>query len=152
MSFSISGLTALAFASLVLMRSCSMTSLQRLASSALRCAVLRESLWRGFFWGMGSGDSRGSVVAEVQSARAERLDDLVDRLLAEVRDRVELALGLRDEVADRLDAGALQAVVRTDAELELLDEDVVHLAPGAPATRCAGSRGAVAVRERAAGS
>src|SRR3954470_23819458 len=75
---------------------------------------------------MGSGDSRGAVVAEVESAGAERLDDLVDRLLAEVRDRVELALGLRDEVADRLDAGALEAVVRADAELELLDEDVVH--------------------------
>src|SRR3954454_3366821 len=77
---------------------------------------------------MGSGDPRGSVVAEVQSARAERLDDLVDRLLAEVRDRVELALGLRDEVADGLDAGPLEAVVRADAELELLDEDVVHRA------------------------
>src|SRR4051794_553056 len=102
---------------------------------------------------MGSGDSRGSVVAEVQSARAERLDDLVDRLLAEVRDRVELALGLRDEVADRLDAGALQAVVRTDAELELLDEDVVHRARGTRATGTGtGSRGAVAVRERAAGA
>src|SRR6476646_10599514 len=100
MSFSISGLTALAFASLVLMRSCSMTSLQRFASSALRCAVLRESLWRVFCWRMGSGDSRESVVAEAQAPRAEGLDDLVDRLLAEVRDRVELALGLRDEVAN----------------------------------------------------
>src|SRR4051812_29866374 len=58
----------------------------------------------------------------------QRLDDLVNRLLAEVRDRVELALGLRDEVADGLDAGALEAVVRPDAELELLDEDVVHRA------------------------
>src|SRR4051812_39649233 len=69
-----------------------------------------------------------SVVAQRQTARVERLDDLVDRLLAEVRDRRELALGLRDEVADRLDAGALEAVVRADAELELLDEDVVHRA------------------------
>ena len=30
------------------------------------------------------------------------------------------------QLADRLDAGALEAVVRADAELELLDQDVVH--------------------------
>src|ERR1044071_7147468 len=76
-----------------------------------------------------------SVVAQRQPARVQRLDDLVDRLLAEVRDRGELTLGLRDEVAHRLDAGALEAVVGADAELELLDEDVVHraLARGAGA-------------------
>src|SRR6476620_2501610 len=79
---------------------------------------------------MGSRDPSGLVIAEVPTARAEGLDDLVDRLLAEVRDRVELALGLRDQVADRLDAGTLQAVVRAHAELELLDEDVVHRATG----------------------
>src|SRR6201991_2559617 len=59
------------------------------------------------------------------------LDDLVDRLLAEVRDGGELALRLRHEVADRLDAGALEAVVAADAEFELLDEDVVHRAAAA---------------------
>src|SRR5580700_667 len=58
----------------------------------------------------------------------KRFDDLVDRLLAEVRDRVELCLGLRDQVADRLDAGALEAVVRAHTELELLDQDAVLLA------------------------
>src|ERR671932_2656157 len=76
----------------------------------------------------GGGFSQFLVVAEVQPARVQRLDDLVDRLLAEVRDRVELALRLRHEVADRLDARALEAVVRADAELQLLDEDVVHRA------------------------
>src|SRR3954454_7921922 len=101
---------------------------------------------------MGSGDPRGSVVAEVQSARAERLDDLVDRLLAEVRDRVELALGLRDEVADRLDAGPLEAVVRAHAELELLDEDVVHRrAAGRAAARQGARAGAAAVVDAAVG-
>src|ERR671933_539024 len=40
-SFSISGLTALALASVVLIRSWSMTSMQRLASSALRCEASR---------------------------------------------------------------------------------------------------------------
>src|SRR4051794_34473543 len=100
-----------------------MTSLQRFASSALRCEASRESLWRVFWWRIAV-----LILTEIETARMQRLDDLVDRLLAEVRDRVELALGLRDEVADGLDAGALEAVVRPDAELELLDEDVVHRA------------------------
>src|SRR5919112_4281903 len=133
-SFSISGLTARALASVVRMRSWSMTSTQRFASSALRCEALRESLWRVRWWRMTSGGRL--VVAEREPALGERLDDLVDRLLAEVRDRRELALGLRDEVAHRLDARALEAVVRADAELELLDEDVVHrAAAGAAAAR-----------------
>src|SRR4051794_995115 len=121
-SFSTSGLTALAFASVVLMRSCWMTSLQRLASSALRWAASRESLPRCLACRM------SLVLAQVQAAGVERLDDLVDRLLAEVGDRVELPLGLRDEVADGLDARALEAVVGAHPELELLDEDVVHRA------------------------
>src|SRR5512147_540700 len=76
---------------------------------------------------MGSGENKGlSVLAQREAAALERLDDLVDRLLAEVRDRVQLALGLRDEVADRLDARALEAVVRAHAQLQLLDQDVVH--------------------------
>src|SRR5215216_2914146 len=122
-SFSISGLTALAFAWVVLMRSWSMTSTHRLASSALRCAASRESLWRVFWWRMAGGSL---VRPQRQPALREGLDDLVDRLLAEVRDRRQLALGLGHEVADRLDARALEAVVRAHAELELLDEDVVH--------------------------
>src|SRR6201990_3658447 len=68
------------------------------------------------------------VLAQRKPARVQRLEDLVEPLLAEVRDRGQLALGLRDEVADRLDARALEAVVGADAELELLDEDVVHRA------------------------
>src|SRR3954470_16063157 len=151
MSRSTSGLTAFAFASEVLIRSCWMTSLQRLASSALRWAASRLSLWRVFWWRMAAGivgvvgGRRGFlVVAQVQPARVQRLDDLVDRLLAEVRDRVELALGLRDEVADGLDPGALEAVVRAHAELELLDEDVVHRA-GLAATAAVDLREAVAL-------
>src|SRR4249919_685383 len=61
-----------------------------------------------------------------QAMRGERLLDLFDRLLAEVRDGGELVLGLRHEVADRLDPDALEAVVRTNAELELLDGVVLH--------------------------
>src|SRR5688572_11074244 len=129
-SFSSSGLTALALASVVLMRSWSITSTHRLARSAFRCAESSESLWRVFWWRMRSSSL---VVAEGEPALGEGLDDLVDRLLAEVRDRGQLALGLADQVADRLDARALQAVVRAHAELELLDEDVVHRAAARPA-------------------
>src|SRR3954451_22530374 len=66
------------------------------------------------------------VPAQVEAVRLERLLDFLDRLPAEVRDRGELVLALRDEVADRLDADALEAVVRADAELELLDREVLH--------------------------
>src|SRR5689334_2505287 len=72
-----------------------------------------------------------SVRPECKAPLREGLDDLVDRLLAEVRDGGELALRLRHEVADRLDPGALEAVVAAHAELELLDEDVVHRAAAA---------------------
>src|ERR1044071_7100125 len=77
--------------------------------------------------------TESSVLAQREAAALERLDDLVDRLLAEVRDRVQLVLGLRDQVADRLDARALEAVVRAHAQLQLLDQDVVHRVRGAAA-------------------
>src|SRR3954451_19009843 len=99
-NFSISGLTALALASVVLMRSWSMTSTHRLASRAFLCEASRESLCRVFWWRMAA---ERLVGPQRQAALVEGLDDLVDRLLAEVRDRSELALGLRHEVADRLD-------------------------------------------------
>src|SRR5207302_10800972 len=66
------------------------------------------------------------VPAQREAVRGERLLDLLDRLLAEVRDRGQLLLALRHEVADRLDADALEAVVRADAELELLDREALH--------------------------
>src|SRR6476619_5760252 len=66
------------------------------------------------------------VSAEREAVRCQRLLDLFDRLLAEVRDRGQLVLALDDEVADRLDADPLQAVVRADAGLELLDREVLH--------------------------
>src|SRR5256885_2255446 len=66
------------------------------------------------------------VAAKVEPVLLQGLLDLLDRLLAEVRDRSELVLRLHDEIADRLDADALEAVVRADAELELLDREVLH--------------------------
>src|SRR3954468_5494668 len=66
------------------------------------------------------------LAPQVEAVRLERLLDFLDRLLAEVRDRGELVLALRHEIADRLDADALETVVRPDAELELLDREVLH--------------------------
>src|SRR5204862_4810436 len=85
------------------------------------------------------------ILTEIETARVQGLDDLVDRLLAEVRDRVELALGLRDQVADGLDASPLEAVVRAHAQLELFDQDVVHRA-------ARGRRGGAAAVEAAHGA
>src|SRR5437763_13889735 len=77
--------------------------------------------------GLRCASAAAAVLAtQGQTVRSERLLDLLDRLLAEVRDRGELVLRLHDEVADRLDPDALQAVVRADAELELLDREVLH--------------------------
>src|SRR4051794_5171448 len=69
---------------------------------------------------------RAVVAAELETMLLQGLLDLLDRLLAEVRDRGELVLGLDHQVADRLDADALEAVVRPDTELELLDREVLH--------------------------
>src|SRR5690349_4534947 len=72
------------------------------------------------------GPVRRRAAAEVEAVLLQGLLDLFDRLLAEVRNRSELRLRLRDEVTDGLDADALEAVVRADAELELLDREVLH--------------------------
>src|SRR3954451_5644046 len=129
-----SGATALAFASVVLIRSCVITSRERFMSSDLRCEALRLSFPRSFWWRMGLRRvSRTLSRAQREAAGLEGLDDLFDRLATEVRDRVQLGLRLLQELADGLDAGPLQAVVGAHAQLELLDQDVVHPA-GRPAT------------------
>src|SRR3954447_23407161 len=132
-SRSTSGFTAFAFAVVVSIRSWSMSSFDRFIKSALRCAESRESLCLFFWWRMSSEPVyAGLCGAEVQPARLQRLDDLFDRLATEVRDRVQLGLGLLEQVAHARHARPLEAVVRPHAELELLDQDVVHpvRAPG----------------------
>src|SRR5215475_7631291 len=121
------GLTAFAFARVVWIRSCSMSCEARFAYRARRCAESRPSFLPDRWWRIRLEVRASAVVApEPQAVLAQRLLDLLDRLLAEVRDRGELVLGLRHEVADRLDADTLEAVVRTDAQLELLDGEVLH--------------------------
>src|SRR3954449_1716282 len=93
-SRSTSGFTAFAFAVVVSIRSWSISSLDRFIRSDLRCAESRESLCLFLWWRM---PLRGP---EIQSARLQRLDDLLDRLATEVRDRVQLGLGLLEQIAD----------------------------------------------------
>src|SRR3954447_14775961 len=95
--------------------------------SALRCEGLLDSFRRSFWWRMAAALRR----AQLQAARLQRLDDLLDRLATEVRDRVELRLRLLEQVAHGLYARTLEAVVRPRAELQLLDQDVVHPVRGA---------------------
>src|SRR5215210_1563711 len=134
-SFSTSGLTALALASVVPIPSRSISSLQRLRRSSLRCDAERLSWWRLRRWRMTGSARRRSALAQAEPPGLQRLLDLVDRLLAEVGDRPQLALALGDQIPDGLDARPLEAVVRAHPELELLDEDVVHPARGPSAGR-----------------
>src|SRR3982751_6761739 len=128
-SFSTSGLTALALAWLVWIRSCSISCLERFESSAERCDLSRLSLLRFFLCRTGSSArSRSSrlVCLKIEAAGVQGLDHFLDRLLTEVRDRVQFGAGLAHEVADGLDAGALEAVVGAHSEFQLLDQDLVE--------------------------
>src|SRR5690606_8464991 len=99
-SCSTSGLTAFAFAWLVSIRSCSISCLERFDSSASRWAELRLSLFRFFLWRIGPLPRCSRLVLlEVEAAGVQGLDHFLDRLLAEVRDRVQFRARLADQVA-----------------------------------------------------
>src|SRR4051812_13622418 len=98
------------------MRSGSITSPQGFEASAWRCAPSRDIFPFCLRWRMAAGRL---ARPQRQPARVEGLLDLLDRLAAEVRDRVQLRLRLLHEVSDRLHARPLQAVVRAHAQLEL---------------------------------
>src|SRR4029450_9256311 len=116
-----------AFGAVVWMRPCVSSAVARLAPRAFRWAELRLSLGPWLRW-------RTAVLfvvaAQREAVRGEVLLDLLDALLPEVGDGRQLGLGLRDQVADRPHAHALEAVVGAHAQLELLDHDVVHAAAG----------------------
>src|SRR5436190_21288860 len=128
--FSAYGFTAFAFASVVRIRPCSISEQARFAYSARRCEASRPSFLPVRPCRMALLETAAVVAAEGQAVLLQGLLDLLDRLLAEVRDGSELVLRLHDQIADRLDADALEAVVRADAELELLDREVLHPARG----------------------
>src|SRR2546423_10832036 len=63
------------------------------------------------------------LLVQAQAELLELALDLVDGLLPEVADVHELGLALLHELPDRVHTLALQAVVGTDREVELLDRD-----------------------------
>src|SRR6201992_1113950 len=72
------------------------------------------------------GDPRvesGRAVLEREAHAGELALDLVDRLLPEVADVEQVGLAATDELADRVDAFALEAVVGADGEVHLLDRE-----------------------------
>src|SRR5437660_2245966 len=117
MSFSANGRSALALASVVVMPSCVNSDAACPASSNRSCAGPDPS--RGPFLGRGTT----SLLLQSEPELVELALHLVDRLLPEVADVHQLGLALLDEVADRVDALALQAVVGAHREVELLHRD-----------------------------
>src|SRR3954451_6554671 len=59
-----------------------------------------------------------------QAPLVELLEDFLERLRPEVRDREKVVFRLGHELADGVDPGALEAVPRALGELELLDRQL----------------------------
>src|SRR5215216_2970235 len=89
-SCSTSGLTAFALAWLVLIRSCSISCLERFESRDSRCAASRLSLFRFLRWRIACSAPSPLVSLKVESACVQGLDYFLDRLRAEVGNRVQL--------------------------------------------------------------
>src|SRR3954468_24615642 len=68
----------------------------------------------------GQGES-GRAVLERQAETGQLHLDLVDRLRTEVADVEQVGLAAPDELTHGVDALALEAVVRPDGEVEVLD-------------------------------
>src|SRR3954451_7327879 len=115
--FSATGRRALALASVVTMPSAAI-------SDATRLAIIRR-WWeavppkRRLLRGVAGMESVPAT--ERQTALVELLDDLVERLLAEVRDGQEVVFALLEQLAHRVDLGALEAVAGTLGQVEVLD-------------------------------
>src|SRR5689334_16607028 len=69
---------------------------------------------------MGRVERRGRVL-QPQTHPGELHLDLVDRLLPEIPYIEEIGFRAADQLADRVDALALEAVVRADGQVQLLD-------------------------------
>src|SRR2546421_980712 len=113
------GRNALALASVVTM-----------PSEAKRWAAMLASM---SFWWEGLPPKRGPFFGagmwlllhpQGQAPLVELLDDLFQRLLAEVGDGQEVVLGPLHELADRVDLGPLEAVPGPFRKVELLDGQV----------------------------
>src|SRR4051794_19130181 len=100
-SCSTSGLTALALACEVWIRSCSISCFERLVRSARRWAASRLSLFRFLRWRIGVAPGRDPtdslVLLEVEAAGVQGLDHFLDRLRTEVGDRVQFGARLANQ-------------------------------------------------------
>src|SRR5829696_830130 len=118
-SFSAIGRRALALASVVTMPSAANRLAARFAIMSRWWAAAPPK--RRPFFGV-AGIS--VLVAERQAALVELEDDLVERLLAEVRDGQQVVLGLLHELAHGVDLGTLEAVAGTLGQVEVFDGQV----------------------------
>src|SRR3989442_9901243 len=132
-----------ALARVVSIRSCWMRLVTRFRRRALRCECVRLSFlwslrWRMFEIPFSEGNALGAALRsgsldllselvlrnvhpEVKAHARQDVRDLLERLPAEVPVLEHLPFGLRDEVADGLDVGRLQAIRRPHRKLQLLD-------------------------------
>src|SRR5437868_7583507 len=107
-----------------------LVSVVTMCSAAKRLAARLDSInrwWagslprRGPFWGVGI---RLLLHPQAQAALVELLEDLVERLRTEVRDRQQVFLALLYQLSDGVDPSPLQAVPGTLREVELLDRQL----------------------------
>src|SRR5437764_14200067 len=96
---------------------------------AAMLAIINRWCWglparRGPFFGAGMVESSLFLDPEGQAALVELLDDLLERLLAEVGDGQQIVLGPLDQLADGVDLGPLEAVAGPFREVELFDRQV----------------------------
>src|SRR4029453_8080140 len=121
MSFSATGRSAFALASVVTMPSAPNRVAARLAIISRWWAALPPKR-RPF---LGVAGMAGSVLgAERQAALVELGDHLVERLLPEVGDGQQVVLGLLHQLAHGVDLGALEAVARALGQVQVLDGEV----------------------------
>ena len=143
-SFSTYGRSALALASVVVIAP---------ASETMRCdGEVREHqlLVRGApaeaLALLRSGHASLLLDPQRQAALVELLDDLFERLRAEVGDGEQVVFGLLHELADRVDPRPLEAVARPLRQVELLDRRGRGRATSRSATRPRRARGRAARR------
>src|SRR5687768_5767412 len=125
MTFSTTGRSALALASVVTSASAAISDATRFPNMAFWWAASPPNRFplRGV---PGMPDMEGllPLAAQRQAALVELLDDLVQGLLAEVGDGEQVVLGALAELADGVDLGPLEAVAGTLGQVEVLDGQV----------------------------
>src|SRR5687767_14478182 len=122
-TFSTTGRSALALASVVTSASAAMSEATRLPIIAFWWAASPPKR-RPFFGAPGTPIGSAFLGAQREAALVELLDDLVERLLAEVGDGQQVVDGLLDQFAHGVDLRPLEAVAGTLGEVEILDGQV----------------------------